>query len=201
MGIVWGILSIILSQCFLPKSSDHPFIRVIIGDGSNHIMPIAHSFFPGVIHEAMLTNLYQQLLLGSHRAGNIYFCYTYTAEDLSVELILVNAHLRYESLWSVSNKAVQLRFCKNEVSVYIETMEPEESRQLLGDLILLCVILLTFYFISVYYFNSESFWHIISYEVVHAQKSFSSRHAEILSQWLFHLANLLLMKLILLLKQ
>lgn len=106
MGIVWGILSTILSQCFLPKSSDHPLIRVIIGDGSNHITPVAHSSSPGVIHEAMLTNLYQQPLLGSHRAGNIYFCYTCTAEDVSEELILVNVHLRYETLWSVSNKAV-----------------------------------------------------------------------------------------------
>lgn len=118
-----------------------------------------------------------------------------------MELILVNAYLRYETLWSVSNTAVQLRFFQNEVSIYIETMKPEESQQLLGASFFFCVILLTLYFISLYYFNSENFWHMISYEVVHAQKIFSSRHAEILSQGLFHIANLLLMKLTLPLKQ
>lgn len=61
-----------------------------------------------------------QLLLGSHRAGNMCFCYTSEAEDVSVELILVNGHLRYETLWSVSNNAVHLRSCKNDVSIYIK---------------------------------------------------------------------------------
>ena len=75
-------------------------------------MPVAQGPFPGVIHEATHMNLYQQLLLGSHRAGNTYLCYTCAAEDVSVELILVNAHFRYETLWSVSYKAGQLRLCK-----------------------------------------------------------------------------------------
>lgn len=49
-------------------------IRIITGDGRNHIGYVVNSSFQRIMFEEMLTNPYWQLLLGSHRIRNVYFC-------------------------------------------------------------------------------------------------------------------------------